>query len=199
MDSLISNGLQEWSVLLSDEAPKVYFSAKINTGKASVNMCASSLHGSRTVSMQKCSSSFVSAAVGSNSEYRNSSFRSKWAGLVSTSADQNETLGLSDVYKSIEILYEWERERKGRLASAYAVYFVESNFSKRNLSAVNELLLKASVERLTEWSMVAILRSSYSARDVLPGWQLFLSAVKNQLKHNDRLERLLVGLGGEKR
>ena len=111
-----------------------------------------------------------------------------------TSVDQEEALGLLDITSTIEMLYKWEREKKGRLASAYAVYFVESNFSKRNLSAINALMLNASVDRLTEWSMVAILRSSYSSRAVLPAWSLFLDAVKHRLKDNDRAERLLMGL-----
>lgn len=196
MDSFFSKGLQEWSDLLNDDRAKVFVSTTVNFSNIGSCVGAASLQRVRAVSVFQNSSALCYES-GRNSEYHSSNFKAKWVSLVSTNLEKDDSLGLSDVHKSIEILYEWEKERKGRLASAYAVYFVESNFSNRNLAAVNELLLKTSVKRLTEWSMVAILRSSYSARDVLPGWQLFLAAVRNELKHNDRLERLLVGLSGD--
>jgi|MedtruStandDraft_1076414.scaffolds.fasta_scaffold05428_6 hypothetical protein len=139
-------------------------------------------------------SSVCRLASGAVFENYRSNLVARWSNMSVTGVDQEEALGLLDISNTIELLYKWEREKKGRLASAYAVYFVESNFSKRNLSAVNALLLSASVERLTEWSMVAILRSSYSSRSVLPAWSIFLDAVKHRLKDNERAERLLMGL-----
>jgi hypothetical protein len=118
----------------------------------------------------------------------------KWAGVSVTKLSHDESVGLADAYSAMQMLYQWEHNRQGRIASAYAVYFVERNFSARNLAAVNDLLLNVSAERLTEWSMVAILRSSFSARSSLPAWPAFMAAVRERLKDNERLERLLVGL-----
>lgn len=118
----------------------------------------------------------------------------KWSLAARTTDTRGDAIGMSDVSKTIEMLYQWEHNDQGRMASAYAVYFVECNFSNRNLSAVNSLLLNASTDRLTEWSMVAILRASFSARTHLPAWSGFMGAVRERLKDNERLERLLVGL-----
>lgn len=101
---------------------------------------------------------------------------------------------LSDYVAARDLLYHWEKRGSGRLASAYVVYFVERNFSLRNLDVINSLLFEAVPSRLTEWSMVALLRASFSARHMLPGWQHFYEAVKKQLHDNERAPRLLAGL-----
>lgn len=111
-----------------------------------------------------------------------------------TSDGPGSVVGMADVRRAIEMVYEWELRKQGRMASAYVVYFVESHFSQNNLSAVNNMLLNAAPERLTEWSLIALLRASFSARDQLPAWYGFMGAVRKRLKGNERLERLLIGL-----
>lgn len=101
---------------------------------------------------------------------------------------------LSDFQNARDLLYHWEHNNKGRVASVYAVFYVEHNFSEMNLAAINSLLLSTSPHRLTEWSMIALLRASFSAKHMLPGWAGFFEAVKKELKNNDRAERLLFGL-----
>lgn len=101
---------------------------------------------------------------------------------------------ISDHVAARDMLYHWEKQDKGRLASAYAVYFVEKNFSMMNLEVINSLLLAAAPKRLTPWSMVALLRASYSAKHLLPAWSIFYGFVKNELKDNERAPKLLAGL-----
>lgn len=101
---------------------------------------------------------------------------------------------LADYSSARDLIYHWEKHGKGRLASVYAVYFIESNFSKMNLEAINSLLSSASPHRLTTWSMVALLRASYSAKHLLPAWMVFFNAVKEELKDNERAPKLLAGL-----
>lgn len=101
---------------------------------------------------------------------------------------------ISDHVAARDMLYHWEKQDKGRLASAYAVYFVEKNFSMMNLEVINSLLLAAAPRRLTPWSMVALLRASYSAKHLLPAWSIFYGCVKNELKDNERAPKLLAGL-----
>ncbi len=127
-------------------------------------------------------------------ELARSGLLSSWNSLTLTVDASRDAVGLADVSNTMERLYHWEQDQKGRLASAYAVYFVESNFSSHNLAAINTLLLNISIARLTEWSMVAILRSSYSARESLPGWKPFLESVADALKNNNKVDRLLMGL-----
>ncbi|QXH96077.1 hypothetical protein HU749_006735 [Pseudomonas ogarae] len=101
---------------------------------------------------------------------------------------------LADYSSARDLLYYWEKHAKGRFASVFIVYFVEKNFSRMNLDVINSLLLTASPHRLTEWSMVALLRASYSAKHLLPGWLVFFEGVKKELKDNERAPKLLAGL-----
>jgi len=101
---------------------------------------------------------------------------------------------IADFESARDMIYHWEKHERGRLASVYAVYFVEKNFSLMNLEVINSLLLTAKPARLTAWSMVSLLRSSFSARHLLPGWTVFYQAVKEELKDNERAPKLLAGL-----
>lgn len=135
----------------------------------------------------------VSVSLESVSELGRSSVRvannntilSQWNNVENT---------LADYTSARDLIYHWEKHGKGRLASVYAVYYVECNFSTMNLEAINSLLLAASPHRLTTWSMVALLRASYSAKHLLPGWEVFFDAVKEELKYNERAPSLLAGL-----
>lgn len=102
--------------------------------------------------------------------------------------------GLDGFKEAQELLYHWERHRHGRIASAYAVFFVEKNCAAMNLNAINLLLLTISAKQLTQWSMIALLRASFSAKHVLPAWNGFYEEVKKQLDGNPRAVRLLAGL-----
>ena len=127
-------------------------------------------------------------------EYARSGLVASWVSLSRTTDSTDDVVGLESVSAAMDVLYQWEHEKKGRMASAYAVYFVERNFSNHNISAVNDLLLNVAPERLTEWSMVALLRSSFSARSYLPAWPIFLDLVRHHLRDHVRVEKLLIGL-----
>lgn len=103
-------------------------------------------------------------------------------------------LTLGNHKKAQELLYHWESKHHGKMASVYAVFFIERNYASMNLEAINDLLLTASVKRLTEWSMVAMLRASFSAKHSLPAWDVFYDQVKYQLRDDPRVSRLLAGL-----
>ncbi|WP_447742312.1 hypothetical protein [Pseudomonas laurentiana] len=113
-----------------------------------------------------------------------------------TELDTNAQAGvaLQDLDSTCKMLYHWESHKQGRIASVYAVFFIEKNYAARNLEVINSLMLEVSTRHLTEWSMVAILRSSYSARHMLPAWKTFYRAVKEALAGNERAPRLLAGL-----
>lgn len=107
---------------------------------------------------------------------------------------EDSNTSLANVDTACRQLYFWEASKQGRLASVFAVIFVEKNFAAMNLEAINSLLLQISVKNLTEWSMVAILRASYSAKEKLPAWNIFYKSVKRALDGNERAPRLLAGL-----
>ncbi|QXH68579.1 hypothetical protein [Pseudomonas asgharzadehiana] len=117
------------------------------------------------------------------------SLTTKYSALLS-SVD----LTLGNHKKAQELLYHWEGNQHGRIASVFAVFFIERNYAAMNLEAINSLMLTTSVKRLTEWSMVAMLRASFSAKQSLPAWEVFYKQVKLQLKDNPRISRLLAGL-----
>lgn len=89
----------------------------------------------------------------------------------------------------------WELSGQGKLASFYVVYYVEQSFKLREYKQVNSLLAEVDVKNLTEWSMIALLRSSFSARSFLPAWQDLLSSVRAKLQNDGKnTDRLLRGL-----
>lgn len=98
-----------------------------------------------------------------------------------------------DVRNTKDLIYSWEKGGNGRLASFYVVYFVEQNFRSRAYDQVNRLLAEVNPSLLTEWSMIALLRSSFSARFFLPAWSRLLFVVRERLdsqgKDSDRLLR----------
>lgn len=81
------------------------------------------------------------------------------------------------------------------MASFYAVYFVEQSFRLREYEQVNRLLHDVDVAELTEWSMIALLRSSFSARYFLPAWITLREEVKHKLEAEGKNhKKLLRGL-----
>ena len=111
------------------------------------------------------------------------------------STDDSHSSVADDVQKTTALLYSWEHNGHGKLASFYAVYFVEQSFRMRAYEQVNRLLSEINVSHLTEWSMIALLRSSFSARACLPAWPKLLSSARNALIHQGKNpDRYLRGL-----
>lgn len=116
-------------------------------------------------------------------------FNSIFVDLLSSSS-----AAVEDFKNARDLLYHWEGRKDGRIASVYAVFFVERNYASRNLEAINLLLLSVSAKRLTEWSMVSLLRASFAAKNYLPAWYTFYEQVKKELEANPRVRKLLAGL-----
>lgn len=107
----------------------------------------------------------------------------------------NDPTHRDGVKKTTELIYAWERQGDGKLASFYTVYFIEQSFRLRDLGQINRLLSEVEPEFLTEWSMVALLRSSFPARSALPAWTRLLSTVRHTLQtRGQNAEKLLRGL-----
>ncbi|EKT4094626.1 hypothetical protein [Stenotrophomonas maltophilia] len=95
----------------------------------------------------------------------------------------------------IETISKLERGGAGRQASFFAVFIVEQSFRRRNYDHVNELLHSANPLKLTEWSLIALLRSSFSARRHLPAWDALLESTHSKFSHEGKnVEKLLRGL-----
>ncbi|CAG4906384.1 hypothetical protein [Paraburkholderia saeva] len=100
-----------------------------------------------------------------------------------------------EVQHTAEIVSSWERSGNGQYASFYVVYFVEQSFRLRAYEQVNRLLEEIDIAPLTEWSLIALLRSSFSARSFLPAWPRLLMAVHEKLQAQGKdTKKLLRGL-----
>jgi hypothetical protein len=92
------------------------------------------------------------------------------------------------------LIYDLESRAKGRDAAIFIGYFVQRSFNQRRLAEVNDLLGSVSIERLTRWSMVALLRSTFATRGQLPAWRPLLKRVESKVHGAPDAERLLAGL-----
>lgn len=82
-----------------------------------------------------------------------------------------------------------------RAAAKQLMARVEMNLAARNLQWLNELLLEFDPARFSEWSSVAMLRSTFRASHRLPGWRQAYE--KSRKVFDDRAlptDKLLAGL-----
>jgi len=93
-------------------------------------------------------------------------------------------------------IFYLERYRKKIYASAYIVFWIEELFDNYEFDKVNTVLLDIDIQFLEEWSIVALLRSTYFAKSHLPAWNSFYKNAKDyldDLKKED-VEGILMGL-----
>ena len=106
-----------------------------------------------------------------------------------------ESAMLSELNRTKGVVANFEKSGRAQLASFYLVFFIEQSFRHRSYAMVNRLLDEAEVRELTEYSIIAMLRSSFSARQHLPAWRRLLDSARQELDvrgHN--ASRLLRGL-----
>lgn len=108
---------------------------------------------------------------------------------------RSEPTAIDEVKNTRDLIYSWEHSGQGKIASFYVVYFVEQCFRLRAYDQVNRILREVDLSLLTEWSMIALLRSSFVARSFLPAWPRLLSSVHDRLHSQGKdPNRLLRGL-----
>ena len=79
-----------------------------------------------------------------------------------------------------ERIYALEKTN-GVYSSVYTVFLVEILFDRYDLNEIDNILYKLEVERLTEWSIVALLRSTFAAKHMLPSWHRFYDLAYKKL------------------
>lgn len=99
-----------------------------------------------------------------------------------------------NLHLATTLIYDLEARARGRDAAIFIGYFIQRSFSQRRLAEVNELLASVAMRRITRWSMVALLRSTFSARSLLPAWRILFENVEGELEGAPDRERLLLGL-----
>lgn len=92
-------------------------------------------------------------------------------------------------------LYALEEAGKHREAAKLIFEFIESNFASLSLDKINSLIEMISLERLSEWSIVGIVRSTYRARHVLGLWKnLYQNARRELHSKGHDANKLLIGI-----
>lgn len=93
-------------------------------------------------------------------------------------------------------IFYLERYKKKIYTSAYIVFWIEKLFDNYELNKINTVLLDINIKFLEEWSIVALLRSTYSAKSHLPAWNDFYNNSKSYLEYlgKEDIEGILIGL-----
>lgn len=108
---------------------------------------------------------------------------------------RSDGVSLEDVEEASHKLATLEHSGNGRVASFFAVYFIERSHKYRAYEAINKLLEDADVDELSPWSLVALLRSSFPLRKYLPAWPPLLEQVRGKLENSgEDAAKILRGL-----
>lgn len=93
-------------------------------------------------------------------------------------------------------IFYLERYKKKIYTSAYIVFWIEKLFDNYELNKINTVLSDIDIQFLEEWSIVALLRSTYSAKSHLPAWNDFYNNSKSYLEYlgKEDVEGILIGL-----
>lgn len=72
-------------------------------------------------------------------------------------------------------IIRYELTNEGRKASVYTIINIDNWFDNCDYEMVNSLIevMLLDINSLTKWSIVSLLRSTYSAKELLPHWQEF--------------------------
>lgn len=103
----------------------------------------------------------------------------------------------NEIHKINLELVRYELNNEGRKASVYTVITLDHWFDQCEYDRVDHLLLFmiSDVHLLTKWSIVALLRSTYSAKSLLDNWQNFYEISYQVLEEkNYDAKKLLKGL-----
>jgi hypothetical protein len=76
----------------------------------------------------------------------------------------------TDVSLCLSSVYALESAKRHRAASKVIFGFVEQHFAASDLAAVNFLLARTEISRLSVWSISGLLRVTARAKDSLPLW-----------------------------
>lgn len=102
---------------------------------------------------------------------------------------------LDEIESAPRFLAHWEETGRGQWAALYVVFAVEQRFSQRDVQSVNNLLDSVNIYELTEWSIIALLRSTFFARSALPAWEQVRDHARSKfLAENKNIKKLLMGL-----
>jgi hypothetical protein len=99
-----------------------------------------------------------------------------------------------DIYQHMNEIYHLE-EKNGAYSSVYSVFMMDLFFDKYMFGHADDLLRSIDVQRLTGWSIVALLRSTSMVKHLLPSWGVFYRESREHLiEIKEDVDELLWGL-----
>ncbi len=96
----------------------------------------------------------------------------------------------------IHKITNWELFEDGMKSSVYSVVLLDYWFDENRYDRIDELMENLHIQVLTEWSIVALLRTTYSAKHLLSSWEPFYLKAQQHLNHitPKHAKKLLMGL-----
>ena len=110
-------------------------------------------------------------------------------------SDSSITRVESCVNATLKYAYSLEDKGQQRSASRVIMTFLDKCLSDNSLVEPDYLLSKADVEKLSSRSLLALVRTTFIARDYLPAWKAAYSRAWSRVKRlNKNPEELFVGI-----
>ena len=102
---------------------------------------------------------------------------------------------LLDLNRHTKNIVQLEEQGDNLRASAYALIWLEFILKDYDFRSINYIFENMEIEKLDEWSIVSILRTTAFARQNIPAWNVFLKRCCKALilKEKDP-NRILVGM-----
>ncbi|MEN3979245.1 hypothetical protein [Acinetobacter sp. CWB-B33] len=105
-------------------------------------------------------------------------------------------LGLLNIEKHTNNLINLEKYSNQKYyASAYALLWLEYILESYDYHNINYIFENIEVEKLDEWAIVSLLRTTSFAKENIPCWNKFLKRCRRSLiANNKNPEKVLIGL-----
>ena len=99
-----------------------------------------------------------------------------------------------DIAFNIHCIYELEKAQKGMYASTAVVHYVSLTSAAHDWYSINTFMRDLDVTKLSAWTMMSVLRSTFFCKERLPGYNTFLARSQGQLKDHPNFRKLFYGL-----
>lgn len=100
------------------------------------------------------------------------------------------------IFQLLEKIYELDKTEDKRRSAAKVVFtFVERNFASRDLRAIHRLMARMDIGKMSELSLVGLIRATSRAKNFLPLWGRTLQKTRKALEARGLDHRgLLMGI-----
>ena len=106
---------------------------------------------------------------------------------TSTTHNNYANFRLLDLPQHTYNLIQLEKQSDKIKASAYALIWLEFILKNNDFKNINYIFENLEVEKLDEWSIVSILRTTAFASQNIPAWSFFLNRCKKTLINKETI------------